>query len=79
MNFYGCINYLSANPFNIHFLPLFSVHYKPLRPLRLCGEKVYPRATSSTIISTNPSIAPIVAGSVFLSDCDSGISSSTTT
>lgn len=39
----------------------------------------YPRDTSKNIINAKPSMAPIVAMSVFLSNCASGISSSTTT
>ena len=39
----------------------------------------YPRATSSTIITVKPPMAPIVARSVLSWRCDSGMSSSTTT
>lgn len=40
---------------------------------------VYPNATSRVIITAKPSIAPTVAASVFFFNCDSGITSSTTT
>lgn len=40
---------------------------------------IYAKAMSSSIISANPSIAPIVPVLVCSSSCDSGISSSITT
>lgn len=43
------------------------------------GIGIHPNPTSSTIITAKPHIVPIVAMSVFFSNCDSGISSSTTT
>ena len=39
----------------------------------------YPSATSSSIISAKPSAAPMVPMLLCVPDCDSGISSSTTT
>lgn len=41
--------------------------------------KIYPRATSRTIISVNPIATPIVPMLECLPFCDSGISSSVTT
>lgn len=43
------------------------------------GTGHYPRATSSVIMTANPNMAPTVAMSLMLSNCDSGMSSSTTT
>ena len=40
---------------------------------------LYPKATSRVIMTANPPMAPMVAMSVFFSNWDSGISSSTTT
>ena len=42
-------------------------------------KKIYPRATSRTIISVNPIATPIVPMLECLPFCDSGISSSVTT
>lgn len=56
------------------------IHLTIVKNCKTCiNIKSHPNATSSTIITVNPSIAPIVERSVSFPICDSGISSSTTT
>ena len=76
-----CHDFISKLNKNINYLKMKTLHLflRRVNTLKRLILGYYPRATSITIITTNPIRKPIVEISVLRLCCDSGIVSSTTT
>ena len=76
-----CYDFISKLNKNINYLKMKILHLflRGVNTLKRLILGYYPRATSITIITTNPIRKPIVEISVLRLCCDSGIVSSTTT